>query len=224
MSIKKAAICLTIVAAALWAVPANAASIRILTGVDGANNVLADGATDPSWTISVDHGVTFPNAKVLYPIGECCGMETVGAQAKWISDPSTGPNSPNTGWGVGNTVYARRSFDLTGFNLATTDITGIWRVADFRMGIYLNGTLIDPATADNGSGWFSDQAFGGGAGLFVAGTNVLELRGDSGNSEWDGFWLDATVTDGAAAVPEPASLMLLGTGLVACVRRARRAK
>jgi PEP-CTERM motif len=226
--------------ASLVSAPASAwaTSIAIRTGVDAGGAVLANATVDPSWTISVQGGA-FAAALVAPAADLCCGMETVGAQAKWITDPSTVGFS--TGWGVGGVnsppfAVARRTFDLTGFDLSTVSLAGAWRVADFRDGIYLNGTLIDPATADTSGGfacnpcnWQIDQAFGVavGSGLFLSGLNTLELRGSSENSIFDGFWLDATVEGraaGTAPVPEPASLLLLGTGLAVGARRWRNRK
>jgi hypothetical protein len=148
-------------------------------------------------------------------------METVGAQARWISDQSISSSSTSTGWGVGPTAVARRSFDLTGFDLSTVSLSGLWRVADNRLGVYVNGNLL-AGTNTGGFGFSSDQALSAGSALFVAGLNTIELRGSSVNSVYDGFWLDATVEGQHLAVPEPASFLLLGAGLAAAGARLRR--
>jgi hypothetical protein len=124
---------------------------------------------------------------------------------------------------------------LTGLDLSTVSLSGLWRVADFRDGIYLNGTLIDPVTADTSGGyscspcnWAIDQAFlvATGSSLFLPGINTLELRGSSVNSIFDGFWLNATVLGVPlapvdATVPEPATIALIGSGLAVITRRNR---
>ena len=225
--------------AVLAAAPTSAwaASFAIRTGVDAGGAVLAGGAIDPFWTISVQGGAFLP-AEVAPVSDICCLMETVGVQAAWITDPSVIIGSSATGWGAdpsgpgGPEAVARRSFDLTGYDLPSVSLTGAWRVADFRHGVFLNGTLIDPATAVTPLGlfcspcdWQIDQviAVGVGSPLLLQGVNTLEIRGSSVNSIFDGFWLDATIEgNGIAPVPEPGTLVLFGSGLVLCVRKVRR--
>ncbi len=200
---------------------AQAATIRILTGVDASNTPLGQNVADPYWNISVQGGAS-TSAEVVNTEVICCGMESAGAQAAWISDSSVTAGSISTGWGIGPTAVATRTFNMTGLDPASASFAGIWRVADFRQGIYLNGNLIDPATANGAIAWDTDQAFNlvAGSGFFLPGINTLELRGTSGNSVWDGFWLDGTVT--ARAVPEPASLSLLALGLAGLAARRRK--
>ena len=128
---------------------AQAASIILRTGVNGSLTPLGENVADPFWTISVQGG-PFVAAEVVNSEVICCGMESAGAQARWISDPSVTKGSIDTNWGVGPTAIARRSFDLTGFDLSTVSISGLWRVADLRQGVYVNGNLL-AGTADGGS-------------------------------------------------------------------------
>jgi len=222
------------VALGFAAVAASAsADIVVRTGVDAGGSVMAPGSMDTRWRISVDDKQTYTDTKVLYPLvnpndvysgGQiCCGMQTVANTAAWISDPSVSASSPNTQWGVGEDVWIETSFDLTGYDLATVAFSGLWRVADHSLGIYLNGNLI-PGTAIN-STWGSDHAVSValGSSSFLQGVNTLEIRASSLNSGWDGLWMDATVTGrqpgGTVPVPATLALAVLGLGLVAAQRR-----
>lgn len=208
-------------ALALSAGAASAASISLNTGVDDFGATLAQGAADSRWTISVDGGSTFAAAQVNYASQICCGMESAASTAAWITDSGTATSSA-TGWGVGNTVYLRRAFDLTGFDLSSTQLAATWRLADNLVGIYLNGNLVESAIS---STWFTDRSILVTSG-FNAGLNVLEVRGSSVNSAWDGLWLAGTVTgrDADGTVPLPGSLPLAVLALAAvALLRERRA-
>ena len=91
--------------------------------------------------------------------------------------------NPTTGWGVNNTVYARRTFDLTGHDLATVALSGAFRVADVARGVYINGTLI-AGTSGNSYSFAADSPFSIAAGScrFLQGLNSRELRGLSVNN------------------------------------------
>jgi hypothetical protein len=207
--------------------PAYADSIILRTGVNAALTPLGPNVADPFWTISVQGGA-FVAAEVVNAEVICCSMETVAATARWISDPSVTAGSPNTGWGIGPTAIARRQFDLTGSNLSTVSLTGVWRVADNRLGVFLNGNLL--AGTNTGSGFQTDQAVSVTApsAFFVAGINTLELRGSSTNSQFDGFFFNGTVegVTGPVPTPEPSSLALLSFGVAGLaagsIRRWRR--
>jgi hypothetical protein len=211
-------------AAALTAGP-----IDIRTGVDGALNPLNAGDLDPFWEISTD-GTNFSAAVVAFPAQICCGMESAPATATWITDPSVSADSPFTGWGFDNPVTIRRSFNLSGYDLSTVALSGLWRVADNSLGIYINGNLI-PDTVFS-STWGNDFAvnLAAGSGFFQNGTNVISMVGTSGNSAWDAFFLDVTVNGrlegdgGGSTVPEPATVALLGGGLLALALVYRRRK
>jgi len=200
---------------------AQAAAVRIATGVDSSNVVLPQGATDSHWTISVDGGSTFTAAQVNYASQICCSMDTVASTAAWITD-SGSADSAATGWGIGKPVYLRTTFDLTGFDLATTALSGTWRVADNLLGIYLNGVLIQDAL---NSTWFTDYALSvtAGAPAFNQGLNTLEVRASSINSLWDGLWMDASVRgrDGNT-VPEPGTVALIALAALAAGATKRR--
>lgn len=210
-------------ACVLFAATTQAASVGLNTGVDNSNVVLAAGQTDTHWTISVDGGGTFNNAIVNYPAQICCGMETVASTAAWITDSGT-PGNIQTGWGIGNPVFLRTTFDLSGFDLGSTAFTGTWRVADNLLGIFLNGTQVQGPI---GSTWFTDFSLSIAAGdpAFNQGLNTLEVRADSINSVWDGLWMAATVRGNdrnTNNVPEPSTALLFSLALVSLAAKRRR--
>ena len=200
--------------------PALAGTISLKTGEDG-GSLIAQGAVDSDWEISVQ-GAAFTNAVRSYDAQICCGMETVASSAAWITDPSVVAGSTSTGWGVGISATLRTTFDLTGADLSTAELTGTWRFADNTLGIFLNGNLIPGTDLGGTSTWASDFTLGSVTTGFVAGTNTLTFVGDSINSTWDGLWFDGQVT--YAAVPLPASLPLMLAGLGALYGVARRRK
>lgn len=211
-------------------------AIVLRTGVDSGGSVMAPGSTDTHWRISVDNKQTYTDTKVLYPLlnpsnylggGQiCCGMETVASTAAWISDPSVTATTSSTLWGVQEDVWIETTFSLAGYDLNSVALSGAWRIADYSLGVYLNGQLI-PGTSPGYGTWIADISLSVAAGssLFVDGTNKLEFRAQSVNSGWDGLWFDGTVTGRQvdAQVPVPQTLGLVLTGLAALAWRRRRA-
>lgn len=204
-------------AAALTVSPVDA-QLKVSTGVAADGAPLADYALDPFWSISLDGGTTFASARTVGPDGLCCVMGSADeTAARWIADPSIAPGSGATGWELGETVIARRSFTLGTSSFGGWALEGIWRTADYPEGIFLNGSLVHPSTfVDPGLvntsvfPWAVDQPLSVDvSSLLVTGENVLELRGRTLNRTTDGFYLDAVI------VPEPPVTMLLIPGLVA---------
>lgn len=200
---------------------ATAGLISLQTGVDS-GATLAAGATDSDWQINTGNG--YVDSVVAYPAQICCNMDLITSGA-WVTDPSVTANSNSTGWGIGNLVSLHTTFDLSGMDSDTAILSGLWRVADYSRGVYLNGALIAGTDLGNTPTWGSDQTFGNVNSGFNSGINTLEIVGASGNSRWDGFWFNGSVAADNVSVPEPGSLALLGLGLAAlCFSRRKGTK
>ncbi len=136
--------------------------------------------------------------------------------ASWIAPAADQSNGTQGGAPIADTTYETK-FDLTGFDPATA-VLNLSIAADDWVDISLNGVNVfsHPNTA---------MYFGTVSAVinsnFVAGVNTLDffvhsIGGPSG--------LDVNITGTADPVPEPASLMLLGTGMAAVSSRLRRRK
>jgi hypothetical protein len=151
-----------------------------------------------------------------------CGILANAPTGQWISDVA----QVNNTWGIGPTVFASRTFDLTGYNLSSVTLTGNFSVMDSNIGLFLNNILI-PGTSVLWPAlpWQYLTSFSTSSG-FNAGINTLEFRANSTNAMWDGVMLRDTWVNGSQTntVPEPASIVLLGSGLLGMAVVARRRK
>lgn len=173
------------------------------TGVTGGGSTLSNGTIgDPQYSLfSVPGGVSA--IRILtsvggYPVGPWLGDNTLST---WI-----GPNNDASAHGPVGTYDYRISFDLTGFNFMTASITGQWSTDDAGTGVRLNG-ISTGATGGNFLAWTPLTISSG----FNAGINTLDflVLNDGGPT---GLRVEGAVS--ANSVPEPASLLLIGVGLV----------
>ncbi len=139
--------------------------------------------------------------------------------SKWIGPTPSTLNSDGP-----NGFYSyTTTFSLTGLDPTTARISGSWAVDDFGE-IYLNGTgtgetitctacfsALTPFLIESG---------------FVSGLNTLEFRVENFFGGPTGLRVDDIIGTAdliGEPIPEPASMLLLGTGLVGAAMRRRRA-
>ncbi len=181
------------------------------TGVDNTDAVLTNGATDTHYAlISTPDGST-PGVRVAtsgngYPI------------PPWLADDSMstwiGPN-PNTDLSaLPGTYDYRTTFDLTGFDAGTAQLSGLWAADNGGADIVLNGVSAGLTTL-NGFGAFTSFLVDSG---FTSGINTIDFivqnyssDGSNIDSNPTGLRVEGTLT--ATFVPEPLSLAILGVGL-----------
>jgi hypothetical protein len=138
----------------------------------------------------------------------------------WVGyAPTAGPGGTNPPGSLGSPVF----YTFTSTFSASGSYSGSLTVfADDTTEVFLNGTLIMAAGALGGDTHCADgtpnclvsatTGISGSAGLNTL-TFVVEQAGDQApGKDPSGLDFDGTIT--ATAVPEPSSLMLLGTGLV----------
>jgi hypothetical protein len=200
----------------LWAVilfailsitPAVAGNIAIYgTGVTNSG----DGQVDPNYQL------------ISAPSGVNTGPAYTGSYSAWLAAPSglywDNPFNPLSYGPIGEYDY-QTSFDLSGFDPSTAVLTGRTG-SDDRGTIWLNGVMVSSMGSIAAFAPFTITDGLNGA-HFQSGINTLvfEIQNTLDNSP-TGLMVDISGT--ADPVPEPASLTLLGSGIIGLAGLLRR--
>jgi hypothetical protein len=189
--------------------PAQAAPIPTLfsTGFDAGGLLLADNTIgDPHYTLITTPGTTTTDIRVRT-------SDSGSPIPPWLADNTTsrwiGPNASPTLNGEAGDYMFRTTFSLVELNPITAMITGRWSMDNTGTEIRLNGTSVVGACATGFNTWCDFSITSG----FQYGTNQLDFFVNNAGEVPNPIGLRVEMS-GTADVPEPASLAVLGLGLV----------
>lgn len=194
-----------VIAVVVFVAQAHAALAQVVvptlfnTGVSNAGTLLADGAIDPHYQLTVSPSSPYPPGSPLYAVDS-----NAYPIPPWMA------NGPNSKWISMNTIAAsvipgdyrfRTTFDLTGFNPASASIVGQWAMDDDGVDILINGISTGfNYSGPNQFGFFHPFSISAG---FVPGINTLDFVVHN-RIDRIGIRTEMTLT----AIPEPSSLTM----------------
>lgn len=150
---------------------AGAAPVSVFgTGLDASGNLAVPGSVDTHYTLVSSPDTSFPGPSAFVANPVAVGWLADGPHSQWDSITANG----NTFVALGDYDY-RTTFDLTGLDPATADLTGLWATDNTGVDILINGV----STGDtNTAGFDSLSAFQVTSG-FVSGLNTLDFVVDN---------------------------------------------
>jgi hypothetical protein len=204
------------VASLLVPIVASAASITVHnTGVDSSVSLVASGQQTAFWELrSAPAGATEAPGSNPFAFTHFAYASNT-ATSQWVAPANSGNASV-----AGVYTYAL-TVDLTGLDPATAVITGFF-ATDNEGAISVNGA---PPAATLGFEAFDTLSPFTLSSGFVAGLNTIEVSvNNAGNPTAFHVQFTSAVADPATSnpIPEPGSLVLLGSGLFAAMARRRR--
>jgi hypothetical protein len=194
------------------------------------------GSQDPNWVLVSDpggavgtspyvtDGSTFPVGTFPFSSSGWFKDGSFGSDSKWLS-PAANETTSNA---AGEYVYTQ-TFSLTGFDPSSVVIDGEWS-ADNYGEILINGVPVTGVTdgdITNAAGQFhafTSFVLNSSDAGFTTGVNTITFEAfntTTGSPDVTGFNVDIE-SDSATAVPEPASIGLMGLGLAALGWGARK--